>query len=149
MTFKISNTKWNMCGELIEKKLDDIMIGPYVGVSFPNKPPCEPTPEQIDRAIREKDFDKRGYQEYVKELTDEWNRGGATSQEYNQREQEYHARRIADFAANGWQDAPILKKDGRPVHEGLHRLKAAKHLGKKTVKVQIMCEDVRDCDGRN
>jgi ParB-like chromosome segregation protein Spo0J len=41
----------------------------------------------------------------------------------------------------GWRDAPILKKDGRSVHDGLHRLKAAKHLGMKTIKVQIMLED--------
>src|SRR5437868_6465638 len=130
-----------MCGELIEKNIDDILIGPYVGTSFPDKPSCEPTREQIDRAIREKDFDKRGYQEHIKELTEEWNRDGATPQEYNQREQNYHARRIAHFAAHGWRDAPILKKDGRSVDEGLHRLKAAKHLGKKTIKVQIICAD--------
>jgi hypothetical protein len=129
-----------MCGELIEKNIDDILIGPYVGVSFPDKPLCEPTPEQIDRAIRDRDFDKRGYQEHLKELTDEWNRGGADPREYNRREQQYHARRIADLAANGWRDAPTLKKDGRSVDDGLHRLKAAKHLKMKTIKVQIMCE---------
>src|SRR6266850_2841543 len=127
-----------MCGELIEKNIDDILIGPYVGISFPERPSCEPTREQIDRAIRDKDFDKRGYQKHRKELTDEWNRGGATPQEYNQREQKYHARRIAGFTANGWRDAPILKKDARSVHDGLHRVKAAKHLGRKTIKVQIM-----------
>jgi hypothetical protein len=42
---KTSDTKWNMCGELIEKKLDDIIIGSYIGVSFPDKPSCDPTPE--------------------------------------------------------------------------------------------------------
>jgi hypothetical protein len=123
----------------------DILIGTYVGESFPNRPSCEPTSGQIDRAIREKDFDKRRYQEHIKELAEEWNRGDATSQEYNHREQDYHARRIADFAANGWRDAPTLKMDGRSVDDGLHRLKAAKHLGKKTVKVRIMCPDAAGC----
>jgi hypothetical protein len=130
-----------MSGELVEKNIDEILIGRYVGESFSNKPSCEPTREQIDEAIRKKDFDKRGYQENIGELTAEWNRGGATPEEYTQREQEYHARRIAAFAANDWRDPPTLKKDGRSVHDGLHRLKAAKHRGMKTVKVLIMCAD--------
>lgn len=135
----------NMCGELIEKKLDDILIGPYVGMSFPDKPLCEPTPDEIDRAIRERDFDKRGYQKHAEELVKEWNGNGVTPQEYNRREQQYHARRIAYFVANDWQDAPILKQDGRSVHEGLHRIKAAKHRGDRTIKVQILCEDPSEC----
>jgi hypothetical protein len=130
-----------MCGELIEKNIDEIVIGPYVGVSFAGKPSCEPTHEQIDRAIREKDFDERGYQENMNELIDEWNRDGASPDEYNQRERDYHARRIAYFVENGWHDAPILKKDGRSIDGGLHRIKAAKHRGDKTIKVRIMCED--------
>jgi hypothetical protein len=50
-----------MCGELVEKNIDDNPDGRYAGESFPNKPSCEPTREQIDEAIRKKDFDKRGY----------------------------------------------------------------------------------------
>ena len=107
----------------MDKKLDKILIGPHVGLSFPDKPLCEPTPEEIDLAIRERTSDKRGYQEHTQELFDEWNRGGVSPQGYNRREQQYHARRIADFVVNGWLDAPILKKDGRSVRDGLHRLK--------------------------
>jgi hypothetical protein len=110
-------------------------------MSFPDKPPCEPTREQIERAIRVTDFDERGYQEHKKKLIDEWNRGDATPQQYNQREQEYHARRIANFAVNGWRGPPILKKDGCSVQDGLHRLKAARHRGQKTIRVRIMCDD--------
>jgi hypothetical protein len=129
-----------MCGELIEKNIDDILIGPYVGMSFGDKPLCEPTHEEIDRAIHAKQFDKRGYQKHINELRDEWNRDNATPQKYNQRERDYHKRRIADLAANGWDDPPVLKKDGRSVHDGLHRIKAAKHRGDTTIKVQILCE---------
>jgi hypothetical protein len=130
-----------MCGELMEKNIDEILIGPYVGLSFPDKPLCEPTREQIDQAIQQKDFEQRQYQEDIKELIDEWNRGDADPVEYNRREQQYHARKIAGFAANGWQEPPVLKKDGRSVHDGLHRLKAAKHLGMRTLKVRILSDD--------
>src|SRR2546423_1738775 len=125
-----------MCDELIEKKLYEILITDYHGLSFPDRPSCEPSPEQIERAIQAKDFDKRGYQECLQELVDEWNRGGPTPEEYNRREQQYHARRIANFAANKWDHPPVLKKDGSVV-DGLHRIKAARHLGDKTIKVQI------------
>jgi hypothetical protein len=131
-----------MCGELTEKKIDEIEIGPYVGVSHPSKPLCEPSFEQIERAIRDEDFDERGYQEHLEELVAEWNKDCPDFWEYNRHEQQYHARRIAHLAVNGWSDDDpiILKKDGRSVHDGLHRLKAAKHLGKRTVKVRI-CPD--------
>jgi hypothetical protein len=132
-----------MCGELIEKKLDEILIGPYVGLSFPDKPLCEPTRHEIDRAIRERDFEKRSYQN--PEIFDEWNRGGPTPKEYNRREQQYPARRIADLVVNGWREPPILHKDGRSVHDGLHRIKAARHRGDKTIKVQILCENPSGC----
>jgi hypothetical protein len=127
-----------MC-ELVEKRVDEILIENYVGMSFSNRPSCEPTREEIDRAIRDKDFDTRGYQKHINELRDEWNRDNSTPQQYNQREQEYHARHIADFAANGWDNPPVLKNDGRSVHGGLHRIKAAKHRGNMAITVWVMC----------
>ena len=92
-----------MCGELIEKKLDDIVIGPYVRLFFPEKPLCEPTPDEINRAIREWDFDKRGYQEHAQELVKESNGNGVTPEEYNPHAQQYHTQRIAYLIRFGFE----------------------------------------------
>jgi hypothetical protein len=122
----------------MQKKISEILIGPYVGLSRPDHPPCEPSAEEIERAVREKDREERGYQEHREELTAEWNKLRSSFEEYNDHERRYHARRIAFFVVNGWSNDPIvLQKDARSVHDGLHRLKAAKHMGLETVEVMI------------
>ena len=95
---------------------------------------CEPSTEEIQKAVREKDVEKREFQKDLPELIAEWQQLSGPER-YNQI-RKYHARRIAFFVLNGWDDHPIiLKQDGREVEEGSHRLRAAIHLGMDTVEV--------------
>ena len=95
---------------------------------------CEPSPEEIERAVREKDLEKREFQKDLAELIAEWYQVSGPER-YNEI-RKYHARRIAFFVVNGWDNYPIvLKQDGREVEEGSHRLRAAIHLGMDTVEV--------------
>lgn len=97
----------------------------------------EPSKDEIERAVREKDFDERGFQRDLPELNAEWNKANSSVEEYCDRMRQYHARRIACFVVNKWNDPILLKADGRTVREGTHRLKAAIHLGMETVEVEI------------
>ena len=123
----------------MKKKISEILIGPYVGLSFPEKPLCEPSHDEIAKAVGEKRLDQREYQKNIEELAAEWNRlSNGDPKLYNDYERKYHAERIAFFVVNGWgDDAIVLKKDGCSVHDGLHRLKAAKHMGWETVDVVV------------
>ena len=124
-------------------KLSEILIGGYAGVSHPEHPSCDPSEEEIEKAVRENNLETRGYQEHCKQLVAEWNQQSHNFDEYNARERQYHAQRIAFFVVNSWDNHPIiLKKDGRSIHDGLHRAKAAKHRRMKTVPVRI-CDDPR------
>jgi hypothetical protein len=100
---------------------------------------CEPSKAEIESAVGEKDLEKRGFQEHLRELTTEWNKG-SNFEEYCDCARKYHARRIAFFVVNRWDDPIMLNKDKHTVSEGLHRLKAAIYLHMETVEVEI-------CDG--
>ena len=95
---------------------------------------CEPSREEIEDAL-----EKRGFQEHLDELKAEW--GKLPIPERYDHIRRYHARRTAFFVVNGWNDQPIkLKKDGREVSEGSHRLRAARHLGIDEVDVELKAE---------
>jgi hypothetical protein len=97
---------------------------------------CEPSPEEIENAVRENDLDKRGFQEHLDELLAEWKKL-PIPERYNEI-RKYHARGIAFLVINGWDDQPIkLKKDGREVSDGSHRLRAAIHCGADEVDVEL------------
>jgi len=116
----------------MRKKISEIFSRPYGqdGVS------CEPSSEEIEKAVRERDFEKRAFQTDLLELISEWEQVSGPAR-YNSI-REYHARRIAFFVENGWDNYPIvLKEDGREVAEGSHRLRAAIHLQMATVEVRM------------
>ena len=100
---------------------------------------CEPSNEEIEKAIREKDFETRAFQDDLDKLKAEWNRAG-NFEEYCDSVRKYHIRRIAFFVVNKWKDPILLNKDECTVKDGLHRLKAAIYLGMETVDVIILSD---------
>jgi len=89
--------------------------------------------------VHEQNFDERGFQDKESELLEEWNKASNNSFEvYCDHVRQYHARRIAYFVKNGWEDPILLEADGRTVADGLHRLKAAIHLRMENVEVKII-----------
>ncbi len=96
----------------------------------------EPSSADIEKAVAEGTFETRGFQNNIKELTDEWNHGGSLD-EYLRLSRQYHARRIAYFIVHPSNDPVMLDKNTGGVKEGLHRLKAAKHKGEKTICVRL------------
>jgi hypothetical protein len=117
--------------EGMQKKICEIVSLPY-GQDYIC---CEPSKEEIQKAIDEENFEIRGFQEHEHELRAEWEK--VSGPERYDRIRKYHAERIAFFVVNRWDDYPIiLKKDGREVSEGSHRLRAAIHLGEETIEVK-------------
>jgi hypothetical protein len=115
----------------MKKKVSEIFSLPYGQDNIS----CEPFREEIEKAVREKNLEKRGFQEHLDELEVEW--GKIPTPERYDHIRNYHAKRIASFVVNP-DDHPIkLKKDGREVSEGSHRLRAAIHLGIDEVEVEI------------
>jgi hypothetical protein len=115
----------------MQKKIYEIFSLPY----GQDNVCCEPSKEEIQKAVDEKNFETRGFQEHEHELRAEWEQ--VDGPERYDRIRNYHARRIAFFVLNEWDKYPIiLKKDGREVSEGSHRLRAAIHLGMESVAVQ-------------
>lgn len=117
----------------MKKKVAEILNSPYEQYNIFS----EPSKDKIEKAIREKDFDERGFQRDLAELNTEWNKASSSVEEYSDHMRQYHARRIAYFVVNKWNDPILLKADGRTVKEGTHRLKAAIYLGMETVEVEI------------
>ena len=115
----------------MKKKVSEIFSKPYghAGVC------CEPSTEEIERAVREDDLEHREFQKDLGQLTAEW--AGVPDHECHDQIRMYHARRIA-FLVKNWKDFPItLKKDGVEVRDGSHRLRAAKYLGMEEVDVEV------------
>jgi hypothetical protein len=115
----------------MRKRVSEIFSKPYghTGVC------CEPSTNEIERAVRENDLEKCGFQEHLGELKAEWE--NAVGHKRYDQIRFYHARRIAFFVKN-WKDFPItLKEDGVEVSDGSHRLRAAKYLGMVDVEVEI------------
>jgi len=115
----------------VKKKVSEILSRPY----GQDDVCCEPSSEEIESAVRENDLEKRGFQEHLDELKAEW--GKIPIPERYDHIRRYHARRTAFFVVKGWNDRPFkLKKDGREVSDGSHRLRAAIHLGIDEVEVE-------------
>jgi hypothetical protein len=96
----------------------------------------EPSREDIQKAIDVGELETRGFQSNLKTLNDEWNAEVSNYEEYCSRQKMYHARRIAHFVVNGWSEPIELTADGK-IRDGLHRFKAARFLGLKSVEVCI------------
>ena len=94
---------------------------------------CEPSKADIQKAVDEKDFESRRFQEDFYELIAEWE--AASKPERYERMRKYHAKRIAFFVVNGWDGPIVLNTDEHKIKEGLHRLKAAIFLGWKLWKL--------------
>ena len=118
----------------MRKRVADILNVHYVEVCGEQVCACEPSPDEIERDVRENNLENRGFQTHLEELMREWNNAD-TFEGYCERVKGYHSRRIAFFVKNGWSDQIILKSDGCTVHEGLHRLKAATYLNLEYVDV--------------
>lgn len=96
---------------------------------------CDPSPADIDQAIKADEFELRGFQTHLGELQAEWG-SALTAEDYCIRVKTYHARRIAQFVRHGWTDPIALTKD-KAITDGLHRLRAAIHKGMEEVEVTI------------
>jgi len=116
----------------MKKKVTEICNTPY----GENNVSCEPSKEEIERAIRENDFEKRAFQADLNELKGEWDKA-RSFEECCDYVRKYHIRRIAFFVVNKWDHPIVLNKDKCTVKDGLHRLKAAIYLDMETVDVII------------
>jgi len=95
---------------------------------------CEPAKEEIEKAILEKDFEMRSFQGDIEELKTEFKNSGVECYAQIKR---YHKRRIAYLAVKGCKDPILLCKDECTILDGLHRLKAAKHIVLKEIDVIV------------
>jgi hypothetical protein len=120
----------------VKKNLNEIQTGPWAEIHGEKVYSVEPSQADIEKAIVEGIFETRGFQNNIKELTDEWNRGGSL-EEYLRLRRQYHAGRIAHFVVHPSDDPVVLDKNTGGVKEGLHRLKAAKYKGDKTICVRL------------
>ena len=88
----------------LKKKVSEIYNTPY----GQNCVSCEPSKEEIERAVREQNPEKRGFQDDLSELIAEWEK--VSRSEYYDHIRQYHARRIAFFVENKWHDPIALNK---------------------------------------
>jgi hypothetical protein len=122
----------------MEKIIDELKAGDWVEDHGENKVSVEPSPEEIEKAIAEDNLEMRGFQNDCKEITAEWNReAGNSFEEYCRLRRQYHARRIAYFIVHEWKDPIVLHDDKHGIKDGLHRLKATKHKGMKTICFRV------------
>ena len=70
---------------------------------------CEPSTEEIERAVRENNLEHRGFQGDLPELQQEWSKASSPEEWYD-KVRKYHARRIAFFVVNNWKRPIILNK---------------------------------------
>ena len=117
----------------MNRKINEIHNVPYGAYDIS----CEPTKDEIERAIQENDLESRPFKSYEIELNDEWNKNARSINEYCALQQQYHTRRIAFFVVNGWSDPILLNEDGCRIEDGLHRFKAAIFKGTDSICVKI------------
>jgi len=98
---------------------------------------CEPTLEEIKKAIKDNDLETRGFQDHLDILNREWNDKAKNEDEYFALQRDYHRRRIAFFMVNCWDFPILLYKDLHTIKDGLHRFKAAKYLGLEMIEVEV------------
>lgn len=100
---------------------------------------CDPSDEDVQRALDEGQLEERDYQADVEELKSEWysaSKGGRDSDEWVRQVKGYHARRVAFFVENGWDDPITITSDGQ-IRDGSHRLRAAIFKGRGEVDVVV------------
>ena len=103
---------------------------------------AEPSEKEINEAIQNGELEVRGFQSHKYELREQW---------YNNPDcarlaREYHARRIAYFVVNKWDDEVEVGRDNWLI-EGGQGLRAARHLRHETIdcfKSDRTKADVRD-----
>ena len=114
----------------MKKKLSEIFRKPW----GQDNVSCEPSRDEIKRAIDDNHFETREFQKDINELRTEWEK--IACPERYEHIRQYHARRVAYFVKNGWHDPIVLKEDGREIEEGSHRLEAARYLDMNEVCVK-------------
>lgn len=103
---------------------------------------CEPSPDDIRRAIHEGRLDARRFQIDEAALHAEWraaSQGGQDHEALRRSVTDYHAGRIAFFVAHGWSDHqyPITVDANNVLHDGGHRLRAARFAGAEEIEVKV------------
>lgn len=93
---------------------------------------CEPSKDDIDRAVKKNDLEIRWFQRDINLIDGECK---LAENRYDCMRQ-YHARRIAFFVVNKWTNPIVLNREWR-IKDGLHRLKAARYLGIEVVDIEI------------
>jgi len=99
-----------------------------------------PAKEDIENAINNNVLESRGFQSHWDELNAEWALAAKGNlDEFCRLQKEYHARRVAFFVVNGWDD-PIELNENGTMKDGTHRLKAAIHKNMDEVKITVKKE---------
>lgn len=122
----------------VSMSVDKIQNVPFGAMHEGKAYDFNPTPEEIQKAIDNGQFEARGIQSHRDELDREWwVKANGNLDEIAKLQREFNARRIAHFVVNGWPDALRVERSGK-MHDGTHRLRAAIHKGLKTVSVEIV-----------
>jgi hypothetical protein len=100
---------------------------------------CEPSNAEIAEAVRNEEFELRGFQHDLATLQTEWQQVAQNNfDEFCRLVKMYHARRIAFFVVNGWSQPIVLRSDGCTIEDGLHRFKAALYKGMPEVEITVL-----------
>jgi len=91
---------------------------------------CEPSDEDVRKAIRSKQFEPRSFQDKAVEAE---LMGEQNVEKRLARIKEFHARRIAHLVEHGWSEPIELAGDGIWIIGGSHRLRAAQYAGTEEV----------------
>lgn len=86
----------------------------------------DPTCEEIEQAIADRDFVDKPHHGREEELNREWIAAakGDINEAYRQ-QRLHHARRIAYFVVHGWADPVEVRRSNGTVKGGTHRIRAA------------------------
>lgn len=121
------------------RRIDGIRLVPYGDRLGDTVLDCDPSKADVQRALDECALEKRNYQIDLKELMSEWlcaTGEGRDHDEWVRRVKGYHARRVAFFVKNGWEDPIVIAADGK-IRDGSHRIRAAIFLGKEEIDVVV------------
>ena len=93
--------------------------------------------EEIENAIRKKDFEKRSFQGDLDGFNNDWSKGAKDFGEYAERQRISNIKIIANFVNENWREPILLCRDGNTILDGGHRHLAAKHSGKEEIDVIV------------